>query len=381
MKKPANGMNSPRRVDIDGAAHLILRSNVAPLHPEEALFDAMLEGWSVQQRSRCLAQGTINDRLRLARRFAEFTNEFPWQWAPRDVEDWTVSLISGARPMSHSTVRTYQQGLALFLDYLCDARYGWQIECESRFGTYPVQVCHEWNTRQHLADYEGRPGNRPFTRAELQTFFDYADEQVDRIRKQGRKGWVAAFRDATLFKVAYAWGLRRREVARLDVADFGPNPEAPRFGRYGMLSVRWGKAARGGPPRRRNVCTVMAWAADAVEQYVEEARPYYGLPKHPALWPTERGARVACEYVNHRFAAYRDALGLPEELGPHCLRHSYVTHLIEDGYDPMFVQHQVGHVWGSTTALYTGVSDDYKNRLIKASLERAFRPPAGDKED
>ncbi len=207
MKRASGGTtNGPRRVDIDGAAHLILRSNVTPLHPEEALFEAMLEGWSVQQRSRRLAQGTIEDRLRLIRRFAQFTNEFPWQWTPRDVEDWTVSLISGNRPMSHSTVRTYQQGLAMFLDYLCDARYGWQLECESRFGTYPVQVCHEWNTRQHLADYEGRPGNRPFTREELQTFFDYADEQVERVRKEGRKGWVAAFRDATLFKVAYAWG-------------------------------------------------------------------------------------------------------------------------------------------------------------------------------
>lgn len=33
--------------------------------------------------------------------------------------------------------------------------------------------------------------------------------------------------------------------------------------------------------------------------------------------------------------------------------HSYVTHLIEDGFDPLFVQQQVGHRWGSTTALYT----------------------------
>ena len=374
-------MVGSRRVDIEGAAHLVLQSNVRALDAHQALFDAMLRGWSVQQKSRRLAQGTIDDRLRVIRRFAEFTNEFPWQWTPRDVEDWTVSLISGRRPMSHSTTRTYQQGLAMFLDYLCDARYGWQLECEDRFGTYPVQVCTEWNTRQHLADYEGRPGNRPFTRDELQTFFDYADDQVERVRREGRKGWVAAFRDATLFKVAYAWGLRRREVARLDLADCGRNAEAPLLGRYGMLSVRWGKASRGGPPRRRTVCSVMPWAAAAVEEYVEEVRPLYGHPRHPALWPTERGGRVASEYVSHRFADYRNELGLPEELGPHCLRHSYVTHLIEDGYDAMFVQHQVGHLWGSTTALYTGVSSDYKNRLVKAALDRAFRLPTDDEED
>jgi integrase/recombinase XerC len=68
----------------------------------------------------------------------------------------------------------------------------------------------------------------------------------------------------------------------------------------------------------------------------------------------------------------RDALGLPAELGPHCLRHSYVTHLVEDGFDPLFVQQQVGHTWASTTALYTGVSNDFKNRALRTALDRAF---------
>jgi len=41
----------------------------------------------------------------------------------------------------------------------------------------------------------------------LQTFFDSADARVAAIRAAGRKGWLAAFRDTTLFKVTYAWGL------------------------------------------------------------------------------------------------------------------------------------------------------------------------------
>ncbi|HVF13500.1 MAG TPA: tyrosine-type recombinase/integrase [Acidimicrobiales bacterium] len=375
VKAPPEGRTDNRGVQLQGAAHLVLSSGVTPLHPQEAVFEAMLVGWTSQQRSRCLSSDTIGDRLRLIRRFAAFTNEFPWHWTASDVEDWTVSLGSGLRPASHSTVRTYQQGLAMFMGYLCDARYGWAIECENRFGTHPVQICHEWNTVSHLADYEGRPGNRPFSRPELQRFFDYADDQVGWARELGRKGWIAAFRDATLFKVAYAWGLRRQEVARLDLVDFGPNAAAPELGGYGMLCVRWGKATKGGPPRRRNVCTVMPWAAAALEEYVAEIRPLYGLPKQPALWPTERGGRVSTDYVNHRFAAYRADLDLPGELGPHCLRHSYVTHLIEDGFDPLFVQQQVGHLWASTTALYTGVSNDYKNRMIRSALERAFSGP------
>ena len=52
-----------------------------------------------------------------------------------------------------------------------------------------------------------------------------------------------------------------------------------------------------------------------------------------------------------------------------------MTHLIEDGFDPLFVQQQVGHRWGSTTALYTGVSGDYRNRAVRKALDAALRPP------
>ena len=68
----------------------------------------------------------------------------------------------------------------------------------------------------------------------------------------------------------------------------------------------------------------------------------------------------------------RAAAGLPVELSVHCLRHSYVSHLIEDGVDPLFVQQQVGHSWASTTATYTTVGSDAKNRMLRAALARVY---------
>ena len=64
--------------------------------------------------------------------------------------------------------------------------------------------------------------------------------------------------------------------------------------------------------------------------------------------------------------------GCRRELSVHCLRHSYVSHLIEDGVDPLFVQQQVGHSWASTTAVYTQVGADAKNRMLRAALDVAF---------
>ena len=142
------------------------------------------------------------------------------------------------------------------------------------------------------------------------------------------------------------------------------------------MSVRYGKAMRGSPPRRRTVLTTMGWAAEALAEWVEQIRPDYG-PVGPALWPTERGGRISTDHINLRFAAYRDALGLPAELGPHCLRHSYITHLLEDGFDHLFVQQQAGHSWGSATAVYTTIGSDYKNRALRRALDRAFTDLAG----
>ncbi|MGH9117836.1 MAG: tyrosine-type recombinase/integrase [Acidimicrobiales bacterium] len=350
------------------SARLVLVDGATLLHPEAAVFEAILAGWRLQQESRLLAPPTVDSRDKTLRRFQDFTGAYPWQWGPADIEEWSVSLRSAGR--SRTTIRAYQNAVAMFCDFACDARYGWTAECEER--EHPSQICHDWNTADHVADYEGDPARRPFTRDELQAFFDFADDRVAAARAHGRKGGLAAWRDTAMFKVTYAWGLRRREAAMLDTTDFSTNPAAPELGRFGMLSVRYGKAMRGSPPRRRNVATVMGWAVEAVQEYLAEVRPLYEPGASGALWLTERGGRISVRHINERFAAYRDAMGLPAELTPHCLRHSYVSHLVEDGIDPLFVQQQVGHSWASTTAIYTSVSGDYKNKVMREALARAF---------
>jgi site-specific recombinase XerD len=372
-------VRTERRVEaqpLPGAASVVLASGVRFLQPEEAVLDAMLAGWAVQQRSRLLSAHTVEQRALQVRRFVAFTNDYPWAWTPGDVEEWSSDLVG--RGLAHSTVRSYQNAVSVFLGYVTARCYGWDEVCQEHFGTHPVQVFHEWNTAVHRSETEARPRNRPLGRDELQVFFDHCDTEVARTATSGRKGWLAAYRDATLFKVVYGWGLRRREVSKLDTVDWSANAAAPEFGRHGALSVRFGKAMRGSPPRRRTVLTTMGWAADAVAEWMADIRPLYGVAG-TALWPTERGGRVSVEHINARFAAYRDALGLDAILSPHCLRHSYVTHLLEDGFDHLFVQQQAGHSWGSTTAIYTSVGSDFKNTALRRALDRAFEPdqPAG----
>ena len=328
-----------------GAALRVLPAGVALFSPEESVWQAMLTGWRTQQLARMLRVSTVEGRVRAVERFQQFTGTYPWSWAADDVESWLVSLRmpgleGGGR--SVGTLRNYQSTVAWFCSYLVNPAYGWTDLCGERFREHPTQICHEG---------------------------------IGALASTGRgaKGWLAAFRDATILKFIYAYGLRRNESLRVDTVDFHRSPTTPEFGDFASCSVRYGKASKGSPPKRRTVLTVLPWSVEVLQEYLTEVRPRYE-PDGNHLFPTERGGRVSGTYLDTRFAEYRDAVGLPPELHLHCLRHSYVTHLVEDGFDPFFVQQQVGHAYSSTTALYTGVSNDFKNRTLRRALDRYIDP-------
>jgi site-specific recombinase XerD len=178
-------------------------------------------------------------------------------------------------------------------------------------------------------------------------------------------------RDAAVLKTVYAFGLRRTEASRLDLTDLRRNRKAPKFGNFGSVMVRYGKASKGAPPKRRTVLLVpeMDWVIDTLQDWLSAQRPQFCSGSHPALWMTERVGRLSPRSINEAFVAARQDAGLDDTLDLHCLRHSYITHLTEFGYPARFVQEQAGHSHGATTAVYMGVSNEYRNKLLEAALK------------
>jgi len=324
--------------------------DVALFRAEDRVFEAMLHGWRAQMLARGLVSDTITARVGTVQRFQGFTNEYPWRWRPTDVDEFFAGLrCRSERGLALSTLRSYSNAVAMFCSYVSDPRYEWVPFCERTFGQIPSQVCFEWNTPRHSADDAHRPARRAFTKVELQRLFDAADDLVDAEYAKGSKRWLPALRDSIAFKVCYAYGLRRRELTMLELTDFGPNPHVLSYGGYGAVQVRWAKGTAGSGPRRRTVltCPEFEWIVDILGFWINEGRRRFPTAdRSDALWPSERGDRVTLERLGASFHALRKHAGLPDELGLHALRHSYVTHLIEAGYDPLFVQQQVGHYAG-----------------------------------
>ncbi|MDJ0346688.1 integrase, partial [Streptomyces sp. H10-C2] len=83
----------------------------------------------------------------------------------------------------------------------------------------------------------------------------------------------------------------------------------------------------------------------------------------------QHSRRTASRKNPHRHACSIATQGHPHTASADTSRR-YITHLTEFGYPARFVQEQVGHSHASTTAVYMGVSDEYRNQLLEASLKR-----------
>jgi site-specific recombinase XerD len=367
---------------VPGVATLQVVPGVAMLRPAEVVFEKTLQGFADHQRARRLSNDTVRQRLRIARQVQAVADGYPWEpvWNRALFDRWSALL---ADTVAMSTMRKYQNDLALYLAYLSDPTYEWPQVCQELFGTFATFALRDLNAVCHAQEYIGKPsGNRPLTRQEIRQLFGSLEPEIKRLQAEGHKGALTAARDLALLTTLYGWGLRRREAARLELHDWRRQAKLPEFGDLAALAVRWGKPSAGQPPRRRMVISVWPWAVRTVGIYVENVRPLFYVDREDdgVMFPTERGEMISERAVNQRFQHWRELAGLPDHLGPHCLRHSYVTRLIESGYDGQFVTDQVGHSHAATTAIYTAVSSDFKNLKVRehldaaedAALQRAF---------
>ncbi len=164
-------------------------------------------------------------------------------------------------------------------------------------------------------------------------------------RSKQAPAWIAA-RDVAIMELFYSSGLRLQELVNLDVPDLDPYSESVR-----VL----------GKGRKERVCPVGAPALEAIQIYRHQA----GVSSGP-LFVSKLRRRLSPRSVWLLLKKYLRETNIPIALSPHKLRHSFATHLLDNGADLRSVQSLLGHASLSTTQIYTHVTTE---RLKKAYNE------------
>ena len=186
---------------------------------------------------------------------------------------------------------------------------------------------------------------------------DEAAELVGRATDEAGGGGPVALRDAAMLELLYATGIRVGELVSLDVDDVDRERNLVRvFGK--------GRKERSVPFGHP--------AARAVDRWVTAGRPsLVAEDAGAALFVGTRGRRIdqrAVRTLVHRRIA--QVPGAPD-IGPHGLRHTAATHLLEGGADLRAVQELLGHASLATTQLYTHVTTDRLRRAYQQAHPRA----------
>jgi len=155
--------------------------------------------------------------------------------------------------------------------------------------------------------------------------------------------------DHAILEVAYASGLRLAELRGLRIEHV--HPEA------GYLTV----VGKGGKER---VVPMGGKARDALARYMEVARPSLVSPRSPGVvFLTRRGTAFGHVTMWGRIRRAARRAGIERPFTPHMLRHSFATHLMENGADLRVIQELLGHASIGTTEVYTHVSGKHLSEV------------------
>lgn len=190
--------------------------------------------------------------------------------------------------------------------------------------------------------------------------FLHTDEAAALVERP-RGETVLGRRDRALMEVLYAAGLRVSELAGLDLGDVDAS--------LGTVRVM----GKGGKER---IVPLGSEAINALGIYLEAARPRLlsrrrDGAEEAALFLNRSGRRLTVRSVANVVKRHAREATPGKEVTPHTLRHSFATHLLENGADLRAVQELLGHASVSTTQIYTHVSRERLRAVYQKTHPRA----------
>jgi tyrosine recombinase XerC len=285
-----------------------------------------------------------------------------------------LDYLGNGKNYSPQTLRSYRQALTQFHEFR--PSLVWKEATADDFRAYLFDLMKRGRSRStirlsfaalrsfynHLTDRNLIPSNPlklvslPKIEKKLPQFLTVPqvsllmEKPTAKPKSKQATGWMAV-RDAAILELFYSSGLRLAELAALDVKDLDPIGETVRV---------MGKGSR------ERIVPVGRLALEALSHYRHQANVQSG-----PLFLNKSRKRLGHRSIWLLLKNYVREAGLPATLSPHKLRHSFATHLLDNGADLRSVQSLLGHASLTTTQIYTHVTTERLKRAYDAAHPRA----------
>jgi integrase/recombinase XerD len=285
-----------------------------------------------------------------------------------------LDYLSVEKGLANNTLLAYRRDLTRYLSHLKKARAG-SLEAVSRKevmdyllkerdrGLSPTSVSRELVAIRMLHRFltqEGRLREDVTEAIESPKLWKHLPEVLSVAEVVSLIGAAnlrkpQGIRDHAILEIMYATGLRASEVTAL---------------RTGHVNFELGYLRVIGKGEKERVVPVGAAAQKSVKRYLEKVRPLWVRGQaHDSLFVSRLGRKLSRQTVWGVLKRHAKLAGVRKKIYPHILRHSFATHLLENGADLRVVQELLGHSDISTTQIYTHVE---KSRL--KSIHHKFHP-------
>jgi integrase/recombinase XerC/integrase/recombinase XerD len=273
---------------------------------------------------------TLNNYELALRQFREAQVPFPG-WDQFDAEHFRTYLFQMMkRELGRATIRLHFAAFRSFYKYLARRR-GWkhnpllEVQLPKREKKLPVVLT-------------------------LTQVIEMLELPLKVQQPKQAPEW-AAERDAAILETFYSSGMRLSELVALDVVDIDPITECARVI---------------GKGRKERVCPLGSPALEAIQRYRAKAKVNDG-----PLFLSKLRTRITAQAITDVVDKYWKLSGIPVHITPHKLRHSFATHLLNNGADLRAVQTLLGHASLSTTQIYTHVSTQRMKEVYDKAHPRA----------
>lgn len=186
----------------------------------------------------------------------------------------------------------------------------------------------------------------------------FYEEEMDVLFKACNGSTPLDKRNLALLELMYATGIRVSECATIQLQDLDFDFET--------ILVK-------GKGRKERYVPFGSFAAKAMQNYIEDARKQLmeGKSDHSFLFVNVRGGPLTPRGIRYIFTKMIDSAALTRKMHPHMLRHTFATHLLNNGADLRTVQELLGHAHLSSTQVYTHVSKEHLRKTYMNYHPRA----------